>query len=74
MDIIEEIVDRALGGYEPTIDNKWGYPDLILDLYLSDDCPEPLNAPRYQKYLRGNTSEIRDKIYRRLVSLEHSKR
>lgn len=74
MDIIEEIVDRALGGYEPTIDNKWGYPDLILDLYLSDDCPPPLNAPRYQKYLHGRTSEIRDKIYKKLVALEHSNR
>ena len=74
MDIIEEIVDRALGGYEPTIDNKWGYPDLILDLYLSDACPEPLNTPHYQRHIRENTSEIRSKIYKKLVSMEYSNR
>ena len=67
--VIEEIVDRPLGGYESTIDNKRGYSYYILDHYLSAACPEPLNTPFYQGHIQTNLIKIRDEIYARVIKM-----
>ena len=57
-DIIADIADRALGGYDDFIDDPRTYPQMILDYYKSEDCPAPLNEEAYQKVFRENSERV----------------
>jgi hypothetical protein len=59
-DIVNDIADRALGGYCDFNDDPTTYPRMILNYYKSDDCPEPLNEEVYQQVLR----ESDERVYR----------
>jgi len=69
----EEIVDRALGGYDESIDVPGLYPEYILDLYLSDSCPESLCDVLYQDHIRENRVQIQDLIFLALMDSFHER-
>jgi len=71
--LTEEIVDRALGGYDESIDVPGLYPEYILDLYLSDSCPEPLCDVLYQDHIRENRAQIQDLIFLALMDSFHER-
>ena len=59
---VKDIVDRALGGFEPAIDDPDTYPDFILDYYTSDFAPEPFDGDAYSQFISENRSEIQNAI------------
>ena len=65
-DIVIDIADRAVGGFDNLTDDSVTYPRMILKWYMSDDCPEPLNAEVYQKVMRENDERVFRAIWRRL--------
>jgi len=68
-DIVNDIADRALGGFDDFEDDEYHYPRMILDYYKSDDCPEPLNEEVYQQVLR----EYDERVYRAIWLKIHSR-
>ena len=68
-DIVNDIADRALGGYCDFSDDPSTYPKMILDYYKSEDCPEPLNEEVYQQVLREND----ERVYRAIWLKIHSR-
>jgi len=67
-DIVNDIADRALGGFDDITDDSTTYPRMILKWYMSDDCPEPLNAEVYQQVMRENDERVYRAIWRRIHS------
>ena len=67
-DIVNDIADRALGGFDDLTDDSATYPRMILKWYMSDDCPEPLNAEVYQQVMRDNDERVFRAIWRRIHS------
>lgn len=69
--IVNDIADRALGGYDDFIDDPSTYPQFIVAYYTGEDCPEPLNTSDYQLVMeqhyervkRAITMRIRERIY-----------
>ena len=49
-------------------DDSATYPRMILKWYMSDDCPEPLNAEVYQQVMRENDERVFRAIWRRIHS------
>tara|TARA_R100001377_G_C3191441_1_gene110771 strand:- start:1619 stop:1897 length:279 start_codon:yes stop_codon:yes gene_type:complete len=67
-DIVNDIADRALGGFDDFTDDCTTYPRTILNWYMSEDCPEPLNAEVYQQVMRDNDERVYRAIWRRIHS------
>jgi hypothetical protein len=67
-DIVNDIADRALGGWDDFTDDITTYPREIVRLYLSEDCPEPLNEEVYQQVLRESSERIQRAIHRRICN------
>lgn len=63
-DIIIDIADRALGGYDDFVDDVTTYPRDIVEYYQSPDCPEPLNREVYQRVLFEEPERVRRAIHR----------
>lgn len=68
-DIVNDIADRALGGFDDFEDDEYHYPRMILDYYMSEDCPEPLNEEVYQQVMREND----ERVYRAIWLKIHSR-
>ncbi len=68
-DIVNDIADRALGGYCDINDDCTTYPRMILEYYKSEGCPEPLNEEVYQRVL----SEYDERVYRAIWLKIHSR-
>ena len=68
-DIVNDIADRALGGFDDFEDDEYHYPRMILDWYKSEDCPEPLNEEVYQQVMREND----ERVYRAIWLKIHSR-
>ena len=67
--IIKDIADRALGGYEPEIDGtdiqkvaRW-----FVAWYSSPDAPEPINHKDYQIVLFEEPEMVYRAIYKALA-------
>ena len=65
-EIVKDIADRALGGYDPEVDGtdvhkvaRW-----FIAWYSSPDAPEPINHKEYQTVL----FEEPDRVYRAIYS------
>ena len=58
----------AVGGFDNLTDDSVTYPRMILKWYMSDDCPEPLNAEVYQQVMRENDERVFRAIWRRIHS------
>jgi len=67
-EIVCDIADRALGGWDDFTDDIRTYPLEILKLYKSEDCPEPLNEEVYQQVLREHPERVHRAIHRRICS------
>ena len=67
-DVIWDIADRALGGYDDFVDDVLTYPQMILEYYTGDDCPEPLNEEVYQNVMRDNPEIVTAAIRLRITS------
>jgi hypothetical protein len=67
-DVIWDIADRALGGYDDFVDDVLTYPQMILEYYTGDDCPEPLNEEVYQNVMRDNPERVTAAIRLRITS------
>ena len=67
-DIIYDIADRALGGWDDFVDEISTYPQYILTYYMSEDCPEPLNDETYQKVMRENPDRVKRAIRMRICN------
>ena len=67
-DIVNDIADRALGGWDDFTDDINTYPREIVRLYMSEDCPEPLNEEVYQQVMRENDERVYRAIWRRIHS------
>jgi hypothetical protein len=65
-DIVNDIADRALGGYDDFNDDCSTYPRMILDWYKSEDCPEPLNKEVYQQVMLEQPDRVYRAIWRRV--------
>ena len=63
-DIVIDIADRALGGYDDFVDDVTTYPQDIVEYYQSPDCPEPLNKEVYQRVLFEEPEHVRRAIHR----------
>jgi hypothetical protein len=63
-DIVNDIADRALGGWDDFTDDINTYPREIVRWYLSDGCPEPLNEEVYQQVLREYSERVQRAIHR----------
>ena len=68
-DIVNDIADRALGGFCDINDDCTTYPRMILNYYKSDDCPEPLSEEVYQKVL----NEYDERVYRAIWGRIHNR-
>ena len=68
-DIVNDIADRALGGYCDINDDCTTYPRMILNWYKGEDCPEPLNAEVYQQVMR----EQPERVYRAIWGRIHNR-
>ncbi len=68
-DIVNDIADRALGGFDDFTDDCETYPRMILNWYKGEDCPEPLNAEVYQQVMREND----ERVYRAIWLCIHSR-
>ena len=68
-DIVADIADRALGGFDDFEDDEYHYPRMILDYYKSVGCPEPLNEEVYQQVMR----EYDERVYRAIWLKIHSR-
>jgi hypothetical protein len=68
-DIVNDIADRALGGFDDFEDDEYHYPRMILNWYKSEDCPEPLNEEVYQQVMREND----ERVYRAIWLKIHSR-
>ena len=68
-DIVNDIADRALGGFDDFEDDEYHYPRMILNLYKSDYCPEPLDQEVYQQVIRENE----ERVYRAIWLKIHSR-
>ena len=67
-DIIKDIADRALGGYDSEVDGtdfnkvaRW-----FLSWYSSPDAPVPINGEVYQKVLYEEPEKVYKAIYEAL--------
>jgi len=67
-DIVFDIADRALGGYDDFVDDVNTYPQMILEYYTGDDCPEPLNEEVYQNIMKDNPARVMAAIRLRITS------
>jgi hypothetical protein len=67
-DVVWDIADRALGGYDDFVDDVLTYPQMILEYYTGDDCPEPLNEEVYQNVMRDNPERVTAAIRLRITS------
>jgi len=67
-DIVNDIADRALGGFDDFEDDEYHYPRMILDWYKSEDCPEPLSEEVYQQVMRENDERVYRAIWLRIHS------
>jgi len=67
-DVVWDIADRALGGYDDFVDDVLTYPQMILEYYTGDDCPEPLNEEVYQNVMRDNPERVKAAIRLRITS------
>ena len=67
-DIVNDIADRALGGWDDFTDDISTYPREIVRWYLSEDCPEPLNEEVYQQVLRESSERVQRAIHRRICN------
>ena len=65
-DIVNDIADRALGGFDDFTDDCTTYPRIILDWYKGEDCPEPLNDEVYQQVMRESDERVYRAIWRRI--------
>ena len=68
-DIVNDIADRALGGFDDFTDDCTTYPLMILNWYKGEDCPEPLNEEVYQQVMR----EQDERVYRAIWSRIHNR-
>ncbi len=68
-DIVNDIADRALGGFCDINDNCATYPRMILSYYKGDYCPEPLDQEVYQQVIRENE----ERVYRAIWLKNHSR-
>ena len=68
-DIVNDIADRALGGFDDFTDDCATYPRMILNWYKGEDCPEPLNEEIYQQVMR----EQPERVYRAIWSRIHNR-
>ena len=67
-DIVNDIADRALGGWDDITDDINTYPREIVRWYLSEDCPEPLNEEVYQQVLSESSERVQRAIHRRICN------
>jgi hypothetical protein len=67
-DIVNDIADRALGGWDDFTDDVNTYPREIVRLYMSEDCPEPLNEEVYQQVLSESSERVQRAIHRRICN------
>ena len=67
-DIVNDIADRALGGWDDFTDDINTYPREIVRLYMSEDCPEPLNEEVYQQVLSESSERVQRAIHRRICN------
>jgi hypothetical protein len=67
-DIVNDIADRALGGWDDFTDDINTYPREIVRLYMSEDCPEPLNKEVYQQVLSESSERVQRAIHRRICN------
>ena len=65
-DIVNDIADRALGGFCDVNDDCVTYPRMILNMYMSDACPPPLNEEVYQQVMRENDERVYRAIWGRI--------
>jgi len=65
-EIIKDIAERALGGFENSLDDEYTYPRMILDLYKSEDCPPPLDQPLYQNIMESHDEDVYRAIWLRV--------
>jgi len=65
-DIVNDIADRALGGFCDINDDSATYPRMILNYYMGEDCPEPLDAEVYQQVMRENDARVYRAIWGRI--------
>ena len=65
MSVIEDLADRAAGGYEPEYDGSpEQFAPMIIDYYLSGDAPAPLDQPEYQEVLAKHPDLVEKEIIR----------
>ena len=70
MSVIEDLADRAAGGYEPEYDGPpEKFAPMIIDYYLSDDVPAPLDQPEYQEVLTKHPDLVAKEIVRAVRSM-----
>jgi hypothetical protein len=65
-DIVNDIADRALGGFDDFTDDCTTYPRMILNWYKGKDCPEPLDDEVYQQVMRENDERVFRAIWLRI--------
>ena len=67
--IINDIANRALGGYEPEIDGTdiHKVTSWFIAWYSSPDAPEPINNKDYQTVLFEEPGRVYRAIYRELA-------
>ncbi len=71
MDVIEDLADRAAGGYEPEYDGSpEQFAPMIIDYYLSADVPEPLDQPEYQEVLSKYPDLVAKEIIRAVRNMQ----
>ncbi len=65
---IQEIADRAAGGYEHNVDGcPESYADWIIEWYQTSDCPEPIRSNSYyQALLEQYASTIKNQVIRKI--------
>jgi hypothetical protein len=64
--IVNDIADRAIGGYDDFTDDASTYPQYIVAYYTSDDCPEPLNTQDYQLVMQQHYERVKRAILMRI--------
>jgi len=70
MDVVEDLADRAAGGYEPEYDGSpEQFAPMIINYYLSDDVPAPLDQPEYQEALLNHPDLVAKEIIRAVRSM-----
>jgi hypothetical protein len=67
-DVIWDIADRALGGFDDVIDDVERYPGMIFEYYVGKDCPEPLDQDVYQRVMHKSPEKVKEAIFRRITT------